>query len=283
MAWQPNPRRATPPPPQEVPATPGTIAEHRASGVSGEVVRVESGAVVLRDWRGRERAFPLRPAAFLVDDRPTTLVSPARATARRDADHREDRDATQRWSASGARTPVRAAAKVASPHRILVEGTHDAELLERVWGDELREAAVVVEPLGGADHLAAAVRAFGPGRDRRLGVLLDHLVPGTKEHRLAQEVRQPWVLVTGHPFVDVWQGVRPHVAGLSAWPEVPKGQDWKAGICAALGEPEPALLWRRLLRSVRTYADLERDLVGAVERLLDFLIEPSAPDEPDGA
>jgi hypothetical protein len=74
--------------------------------------------------------------------------------------------------------------------------------------------------------------------------------------------------------VDVWQGVRPRAVGLRAWPEVPKGQDWKAGICAALGETEPAGLWRRLLRSVDSFADLEPALVGAVEQLLDFLIEP---------
>ncbi len=268
MPWQPRPLgRTRPRPAPEVAATPGTIAEHRASGVSGEVVRLEAGAVVLRDWRGRERAFPLRPGAFLVEGQPVTLVAPARAGAP------TDRAAARgTWTPSGARAAPNQAAKVARPHRIFVEGTHDAELLEKVWGAELREAAIVVEPLGGADDLDAAVAAFGPAPDRRLGVLLDHLVPGTKEQRLAERVRQPHVLVTGHPFVDVWQGVRPAVAGLRTWPEVPRGQDWKTGICAALGEPEPARLWRRLLGSVRSYADLERDLVGAVERLLDFLV-----------
>ena len=49
----------------------------------------------------------------------------------------------------------------------------------------------------------------------------------------------PWagpdVLVTGHPFVDVWQAVKPSVVGIRAWPVVPRGTDWKTGVCAALG------------------------------------------------
>ena len=258
-----SPRRRPAPPP-EVPASPGLVAEHRESGFSGEVVAIEASAVLLRDWRGRERAFPMSPAAFLVDDRPATLVRPRAAMDR------------QKVTASGAVASGQSRARVAVPHRIFVEGVHDADLLEKVWGDELREAAVVVEPLHGADNLAAAVAAFSPGPERRLGVLLDHLVPGAKEQRLAADVRGPHVLVTGHPFVDVWAGVRPRSVGLTAWPDIPRGTDWKAGVCAALGEREPRTFWPRLLRSVNSYADLEPELVGAVERLLDFLIEVPA-------
>lgn len=247
----------------------GTIVEHRSSGFSGEVVRVEAGAVTLRDWRGRERAFPLGRDSFLVDDQPATLV----AVSDTGADSPAGPPRTPSGAVAGGRQP----AQVASPHRIYVEGVHDAELVEKVWGDELREAAIVVEPIAGADALADAVRRFGPAPDRRLGVLLDHLVEGSKEHRIAERVRADHVLVTGHPYVDVWQGVRPRTVGLAAWPVVPKGQDWKAGICAALGESDPARLWRRLLRSVGSFADLEPGLVGAVERLLDFLIAPPDP------
>jgi len=246
----------------EIPAAIGLIAEHRETGFSGEVAAVEHHAVVLRDWRGRERVFPMTPRAFLVDDRPVTLVSTPVAAP-----------AGPRRTASGSIAAPAARARVARPHRIYVEGVHDAELLERVWGEELREAAVVVEPMHGADGLAHLVRAFAPGPGRRLGVLLDHLVPGSKEQRLADAVRSPHLLVTGHPYVDVWQGVRPQAAGIEAWPTVPRGQDWKSGVCAALGH-DPRTFWPRLLRSVRTYADLERGLIGAVERLLDFLIEP---------
>ena len=40
---------------------------------------------------------------------------------------------------------------------------------------------------------------------------------------------------------------------------------------AALGVAEPGVLWKRLLRSVGSYADLEPPLVGAVEQLIDFV------------
>jgi hypothetical protein len=118
------------------------------------------------------------------------------------------------------------------------------------------------------------VRAFAPGPSRRLGVLVDHLVPGSKEARLAAAVASPHVLVTGTPYVDVWQAVRPRVLGIAAWPVIPRGQPWKEGVCAALGWGEPRDAWRRVLAAVRTYADLEPDLVGAVERLIDFVTAP---------
>ena len=76
-----------------------------------------------------------------------------------------------------------------------------------------------------------------PGGQRRLGVLLDHLVAGSKESRIAATVDHPSVLITGHPFVDVWAGIRPKVMGLQAWPDVPRGQPWKEGMCASLGVP----------------------------------------------
>jgi hypothetical protein len=151
-----------------------------------------------------------------------------------------------------------------------VEGRHDAELVEHVWGDDLRELGIVVEPMHGLDGLVGAVAAFDPGPDRRLGVLVDHLVPGSKEARLAAQVEGPHVLVTGHPFVDVWAGVRPKVLGLDEWPDIPRGVPWKEGICAALGV-DPAGFWPRLRNRVRTYADLRPELVGAVERLIDFV------------
>ncbi|MBW3668904.1 MAG: DUF3097 family protein, partial [Actinobacteria bacterium] len=59
------------------------------------------------------------------------------------------------------------------------------------------------------------------------------------------------------------------------WPVVPRGTPWKEGICAAFGEPEPGRLWKRLLASVRGYADLEPSFVGAVEQLIDFVTDPT--------
>ena len=43
------------------------------------------------------------------------------------------------------------------------------------------------------------------------------------------------MLVTGHPYIDIWQAVRPAAVGIAAWPTVPRGVDWKTGVCAALG------------------------------------------------
>ena len=80
---------------------------------------------------------------------------------------------------------------------------------------------------------------------------------------------------TGHPYVDVWAAVKPSVIGLRAWPEVPKGENWKDGVCRRIGVSDPRAFWKKLLGSVNSYADLEPPLVGAVERLIDFVTEPS--------
>jgi hypothetical protein len=70
--------------------------------------------------------------------------------------------------------------------------------------------------------------------------------------------------------------VRPRAAGIEAWPRVPPGRPWKEGVCAALGITDPQTMWRRLLNSVGSYADLEPELVGAVERLVDFVTAEAA-------
>jgi len=153
---------------------------------------------------------------------------------------------------------------------------HDAELVEHVWGDDLRIEGVVVERLDGADHLADALRELAPAPGRRVGVLLDHLVPGSKEARLAAAVAHPCVLVTGTPYVDVWEAVRPEVVGIAAWPQIPMGVDWKTGVCAALGFPDARALWRHIRASVRDWTDLEQPLVRAVEELIDFVTADGA-------
>jgi hypothetical protein len=246
----------------DVPGGPGLKARHRGSGFTGAVARWERDGVVLRGASGLERIFLASPGGFEVDGRAVTLVRPAPA--------RPAGPAPAAVTASGSLAVPGQRARVARASRILVEGVHDAELVERVWGDDLRVEGVVVERLDGIDDLAAVVRAFGPGPGARLGVLVDHLVPGSKEARLAASVVDPHVLVTGTPYVDVWQAVKPAVVGIPAWPEVPRGEDWKTGVCARLGV-DPAGMWPRILASVRSYADLEPPLVGAVERLIDFV------------
>jgi hypothetical protein len=244
----------------DVEALAGLAVEHRASRLRCRVVRLEGNAIVVRTELGTERVLANTPGAFIVDGGAVSLIRPRSRPG-------------QARTASGSIVAPPSRARTARASRIWVEGIHDAELVERVWGDDLRAEAVVVERLDGIDHLAAAIDAFVPGPGCRLGVLVDHLVPGSKEDRLARAVAGPDVLVTGTPFVDVWQAVRPRAFGIERWPTIPKGQPWKEGVCAALGGGDPQQLWRRLLSSVGSYADLEPELVGAVERLVDFVTE----------
>jgi hypothetical protein len=256
------------------PAEPGLVVEEVMSGWVGAVVRVEKTGgmhvVVLEDRRGATRSFPLGPG-FWVDGRPVELTPPA---PRASAPARPARTASGSVAVHGAR------ARVARGSRIWVEGRHDAELVEKVWGDDLRLEGVVVEPLHGVDDLAAAIRDFAPEPGRRLGVLVDHLVAGSKESRIAAEAVRAapagTVKVLGHPYVDVWQAVRPERLGLTAWPTIERGTEWKRGVLRELGWPaddhtDVARAWQRILGSVRTYADLEPTLLGRVEELIDFV------------
>lgn len=240
----------------------GMLVEDRSSHFTGDVVRWSAEGVTLRDRYDYVRHFGWKPGGFLIDGRPVTLVRPKSVAS-----------AAQRITASGS-VAGDGRAKVARASRVWVEGKHDAELLEHVWGDDLRELGIVVEPLHGADDLSLAVREFAPSGQRRLGVLLDHLVAGSKESRIAATIDDPNVLITGHPFVDVWAGVRPKVMGLDEWPEVPYDPhvSWKEGLCARLGVPFDGF-WPKLRNRVNTFADLRPELVGAVEQLIDFVAE----------
>lgn len=244
----------------DVAFAPAMPVTHRGSRFTGVLVRLEHDVAVIRGQSGAERVFPLTPGAFEVDGRAVTIVRPSVPPP-----------SARAMTASGSVRPDNHRARVARAGRILVEGIHDAELVERVWGDDLRVEGVVVERLDGIDDLAAVVAQFDPGPGRRLGVLVDHLVSGSKEARLAAAVTHPHVLVTGTPFVDVWEAVKPEVVGIAAWPTVPLGTEWKLGVCAALGVSDPTTMWRRVLASVNSYVDLEPALVGAVEQLIDFV------------
>ncbi len=264
-------RRAVP----EIAAEPDLVVESADGAFCGAVVDVtrvvDAGqrrdAVTLEDRRGRRRIFTMLPAGFLLDGQPVTLIRPpavAPVTVRAPA-----------RTASGSYAVAPTPARVARASRIWVEGGHDAALVERIWGDDLRVEGVVVEPLGGIDDLIAHVREFRPGGQRRVGVLVDHLVAGSKESRIVADLARAGcgdsVLVTGHPYVDVWQAVKPTALGLREWPTIPRGTDWKSGICAALGVSEPREMWRRVLASVHSFADIEVPLLRAVEELIDFV------------
>jgi len=253
-----------------VAARPGLVVKQRGTPISGVVVGLVNGVLAVRDRQGFEHRMALLTGGFEVDGQVVTLVAPRGPAPGTPA-------ASPGRTASGSVALPGAKAQVARASRILVEGIHDAELVEKVWGDDLRVEGVVVERLDGADHLDQVIRGFGPRPGRRLGILLDHLVDGSKEARLAAGVASPDVLVTGHPYVDVWQAVKPSVLGLAAWPEVPRGEPWKEGVLARVGYPgEPWQFWKQLLGKVSSWTDLEPPLIGAVEQLIDFVTEPPA-------
>nr|WP_221220476.1 DUF3097 domain-containing protein [Mycolicibacterium sp. BK634] len=268
-----NPHNSRKPRSTEQPVELGMVVEDPQSGFVGAVVGVEGSArVELEDRNGRRRVFPLGPG-FWFEGKPVILTAPRRAAP-----------AAAQRTKSGSVKVADARAKVALASRIYVEGRHDAELVEQVWGEDLRVEGVVVEYLGGVDDLAGIVETFRPGPGRRLGVLVDHLVAGSKEARIAETVRRgpggQHTLVVGHPYVDIWQAVKPERVGLKAWPSVPRNIEWKHGICDALGWPhgdqaDIARAWQRIRSTVRDWTDLEPELIGRVEELIDFVTQPA--------
>ena len=253
------------------------------TGFVGAVVRCYKAGgmylVELEDRRGKVRAFPLG-AGFWIDGKPVELRAPApKVKNDKSAKLATGRAATNSGSR---RDPCQGKqrARVARASRIWVEGRHDAELVEHVWGDDLRELGVVVEILDGVDHLQERLAEFAPTPRTRIGALVDHLVTGSKESRIAQQCIDTFgedaVAIAGHPFVDVWQAVKPQRLGLSTWPQVPRGTDIKVGSLQALGLPaesqaDIAQGWKHILRKVRDWRDLEPGLLGPVESLIDFV------------
>ncbi|CAN5476613.1 DUF3097 domain-containing protein [soil metagenome] len=259
----------------ETPADLGTVVEEVTTDWVGEIVAVDRDlhTLTLEDRRNRRRTFPLGPG-FLLEGRPVILTAPVRRAA----------PAKPTRTASGSVAVHGAKARVARASRIFVEGRHDAELVEKVWGDDLRVEGVVVELLDCADHLVEVLACFCPGPSRKVGVLLDHLVPGSKEQRIADQVTSPHVLVVGHPFIDIWAAVKPERIGLERWPDIPRDVEWKKGVCAALGWPhaeqtDTARAWKQILSRVGSFADCDPALLGRVEELIDFV----TVDQPRGS
>jgi hypothetical protein len=259
----------------ETPAELGQVVEEVTTDWCGEIVAVDRDldTLTLEDRRGKRRTFPLGPG-FLLEGRPVVLVPPARSGPAR-----------KTRTASGSVAVHGAKARVARASRIFVEGRHDAELVEKVWGDDLRIEGVVVEFLGGVDDLADHLRDFKPGPQRRVGVLVDHLVRGSKESRIAANIAKSpvgkHVLIVGHPFIDVWQAVKPQRLGFDRWPDVPRSIDWKTGTCQQLGWPhrnqtDIAMAWKHIIGGVRGFEDLDPALLGRVEELIDFVTAPGA-------
>jgi hypothetical protein len=255
----------------ETPAELGAVVEEVETDFVGEVVRIDRDlhTLTLEDRHGKRRTFPLGPG-FWLEGKPVILTPPVTRAA----------PAKPTRTASGSVAVDNVKARVARESRIFVEGRHDAELVEKIWGDDLRIEGVVVEYLGGVDDLADHLVDFRPGPKRRVGVLVDHLVKGSKEARIAESVRRSavgqHVLIVGHPFIDVWQAVKPGRVGLETWPNVPRSIEWKKGICQHLGWPhrdqaDIARAWKHILGRVNSFGDLEPALLGRVEELIDFV------------
>ena len=143
------------PAPRKVPLRRGLLIED-INGWVGEVVKAEriGGALFfgLEDAKGRVKNFPLGPG-YLIEGEPVEIVAPVAA-----------KEPKRTISRSGSIAVKNTPARVARASRIWVEGLHDAELVEKVWGHDLRVEGIVVEPLHGVDDLAGAVREFAPGR-----------------------------------------------------------------------------------------------------------------------
>ncbi|WP_413454412.1 DUF3097 domain-containing protein [Glutamicibacter sp. FR1] len=259
---------------RQVPVERGMILEDATSGWVGEVIRTEKSGgmrvITLEDRHGKSRSFQAG-FGFLLEGEPVEIVEPVAKAA----------EPKNLVSASGSRAVAGLKAREARASRIWVEGKHDAELVEKVWGHDLRVEGIVVEPLHGVDDLAGAIRDFAPSPQRRLGILVDHLVAGSKESRIVAEAMQvpgaaDNVLILGHPYVDVWQAIKPATLGIKAWPVIPKGVDWKTGVLKAFGWPHATaedigIGWQRLLSTVQNYGQLEPQLLGRIEELIDFL------------
>lgn len=267
----------------EVPIEYGMVLEDISSGWVGAVTRVEKSGgvhlVELEDRRGRKRSFPLG-GGFWLEGKPIIALPPKAAPAQKAP--ALTTAGGRALTNSGSIAPEKRVARVARQSRIWVEGRHDAELIQHVWGEDLADVGIAVQLLEGVDHLEEILEVFGPTKTVRAGVLVDHLVPGSKESRIAEAVSIRWedaVLVVGHPFVDIWQAVKPQRLGLQAWPDVPRGTDIKHGTLEYLGWPHAnqtdiAQGWKRILATVRNYKDLEPALLGRVEELIDFVTQP---------
>lgn len=264
----------------------GMVLEDVSSGWVGAVTRVEKSGglhlVELEDRRGVCRSFPLGPG-FWLEGRPIEALPPRSPSAPASSECQVT-PSGRRLTNSGSVAPEPSGPKIAKRSRIWVEGRHDAELVQHVWGEDLAEAGIAVQLLDGVDNLEAVLEVFRPTDTARAGVLVDHMVPGSKESRIAEAVSKRWpgaVLVLGHPFVDIWQAVKPARVGLDEWPDVPRGIDIKRGTLKALGWPHAdqrdiAIGWKQILSRVRTYRDLEHALLGRVEELIDFVTVPWA-------
>ena len=237
------------------------VVEDPSSGFVGAVVRCEKDVVHLEDRFGKVRGYPLGPG-FWVDGRPVVLVRP-----------KQRRPSGPMRSASGSTYVTGARARVARAGRIYVEGKHDAELVEKVWGHDLRVEGVVVEPLHGVDDLPAIVRGVParPGTTARRagrppGDGLQGVADRRADHRRARPRRRPPV----HRHLAGGEAVgRRHHGVAGRCRRASRGRKASAG--AGLGGRHRLRLGAADPRPRDSFTDLEPALLGRVEELIDFV------------
>ncbi len=220
------PRRTVP----EVPAEPGLVVEDPASGFCGAVVAADAREVTLEDRHGRRRVFPLLPAGV-----------PGRGRRGHAGAARAARPAAPARSASGSVAGGRA------------HGAHRAGGADLGGGPARRRAGgagVGPRPAGRGRRRGADARHGRPGRRGRgvrarargggSGCWSTTSWPGRRSPAAAAASPGPHVLVTGHPYVDVWQAVKPSVVGIRAGRgcrAAPTGRPGSAPRCAGASRP----------------------------------------------
>ena len=254
----------------EVEAVRDLVVEDVETGFCGAVIRVEKTpggpTVTLEDRLGKQRVFPLGPG-FWIDGKPVTLVAPEAVPGPCDtAADRLRAPSRSRRPGPGSRAPAGSTSRADTTPSSSRRSGATTSGSRASWSSTWRASTT----------WRRSSTASGPGPDARLGVLVDHLVPGTKEARIVEAaMRSPYaehLLVVGHPYIDVWEAVKPSALGIEAWPRIPRGRPWKEGVCEALGWPvDTPAAWKRILRSVRDFRDLEPELLGRVEELIDFV------------
>lgn len=259
-----------------LPAKRDLVLEDVETGWVGAIVSCEKSGgkyiVNLENAHKKIRSFPLG-FGFLYEGEPVKLIPYVQVAP-----------AKTKISVSGGKLAPKQKAKVAKASRIWVEGKHDAQLIEKIWGDDLRDLGIVVESLNGVDCLEEMVLKFAPNRNQKLGILVDHLVPRSKEEKIVNQTLshaqfRPFVCILGHPYVDIWQAIKPNTLGFQAWPEISLGLPWKESVLKHLGLPcatktDVALAWQHFLAKVNKYSDLEHYLLRSMENIVDFLTEP---------
>ncbi len=254
----------------QVAAEADLVVEVADDGFCGAVTRVQGGNVELEDRLGRRRLFPLGGGSS------STAHLSGWSSRSEGAGTSQDGIRFLRR-----RRPARPRGPAQSDPR---RGQARCRTRREGVGRRPAGRGSGRRVLQGVDLLDDLLAAEPPSATRRYGVLVDHLVAGSKESRIADAVaRGPHgrhLRIVGHPFVDVWQCVTPRALGIAKWPEIPRGIEWKVGICRAFGWPHEtqadiARAWQHILSKVTTYRDLEPALLGRVEELIDFVTAPA--------